>query len=203
MSGIKGAIDRLNRLSLIVRTPRGPKEVEQVLRWSQSQGPDGFDEAMLGLIQSMFTSQRFVMPKSLQIQLASAIVHQRNRLRYDARHRKEPTTSRRDHNANEQSSPLVDPENDPPQRTQDYNPGEEKPEVQLPRGALNDMGEGATYPTTHKVQWEVDDRLRIGLHAPPGYPKAPIVPDGENQAACSLCFKPISREVLESEHTWR
>ncbi|KAK2772560.1 hypothetical protein CKAH01_13940 [Colletotrichum kahawae] len=92
MVGIEGAMDRLSRLALIIRSSNKTSNFQSVLKHSRSRGPDGFDDLIMALVRWRFgpteannCQAQFGMPESLQLQLASSIIYRRNRLVYEFR----------------------------------------------------------------------------------------------------------------------
>ncbi|KAI1125118.1 hypothetical protein F5Y10DRAFT_268459 [Nemania abortiva] len=82
--GITGAIERLERLAMVIRPFPQVDEVDRVRNFASKQKPDGFYDAILATIEFLFPGAE----KTLQVQLTESIVYRRHRLLWNRRNSK-------------------------------------------------------------------------------------------------------------------
>lgn len=228
MTGIKGSMDRLGRLALMIREPSKPESIEKILDYSRRRNPDGFESIILALIRWRFgcansdsQNDAYVMPDSLQVQLASSIIYRRNRLIYEFR-REVKFHAERDYEDISENTLAG-----PPQRNTDGTPGPKQvdshswpqPEKMLqvldssvanPRssnpalGLLRDLPERMLGPTSeHESGFYSSSVYFNNPFISSERLEPPIVPPGHLGRNCTICYKYQSKEVLENNRKWR
>ncbi|KAL6413099.1 protein kinase [Ilyonectria robusta] len=90
MYGIVGAVDRLNRLAIVIRRFLSTSEGERVLDFATKQTPDDFRRIISLTIQFLYPTSA----KPLRAQLIDSIVYRRQRILWCRRKNQQPTPSK-------------------------------------------------------------------------------------------------------------
>lgn len=220
-------MDRLSRLALMIRSSHKTSNVQSVLEYSRSRGPDGFDDLIMALIRWRFRSAKtencqaqFGMPQSLQFQLGSSIIYRRNRLIYELKRKKTLEADRRREDVSETTISEL------PEDTQRIDLADEmkmretdRISRRLPEAFPEGLNARSSPPksllqtilTGSMARIRQDDEATsyastncsINPRVAAAYPKAPEIPQGHEVVRCSICFKPQPRKIVNDEKLWR
>lgn len=205
MYGIKGAIDRLHRITTMIIRGENTDEVQDVRRFASRREPDGFLQVMLALISYHFPSA----PTSLRVQLAKSVTYRRNRLLYQRFHPKNQAQ-----HLIPRAEPLHSaiPEHKP--TTQDQAPqitrlrseiqsllSFTQPSVRVQNARLFEGLE-----LSQQSDGSQQDAITVHSRNPPPsgiYPARPSVPDGARETYCKICQVLLHESDVKDKAKWR
>jgi hypothetical protein len=212
--GITGALDRLQRLALAIRSPPSTNEVETVQGFANKQRPDGFRELMSTMIRYLFPEAE----KTLQNQIVETIVYRRNWLLWRRRHNKKLRQSRKEPSSQSQKEAPAGVQTPKPRQ---YLRGHER-QVNY-SDIISQSDFSSTQPSVRRLEavrpmfmqsmlghFQLDDASSQRSSNPPPlaqYPTRPLLSTGDTEVECPYCSNKVDMPPGESDEAkdalWR
>jgi hypothetical protein len=205
MYGIKGAIDRLNRMAAMIRGDPRADEVQVVRRFASKREPAGFLGVIMALTQYHFPKA----PASLHLQLAKSVAYRRDWLLYQRQHSKKLAKPRTPRNV----PPLpiiVEPE--PASQDQavrnTYPWSEIQSQISSTQPSIRNLDthllENLNLPEQSGASQQ-DVSSVYSRNPPPSglYPTQPSVLEGQRETLCKFCQALLPTFVVKDEAKWR